>query len=489
MAYKNIEEFYIDWKANADNLLSGYIHNEGDDLNRPRFVFVKFKAYLAKFLTGNLDETEKIILLPGIRGAGKTTLLAQTYFIDKFLRAKDIKLTSNLDKLTNKIYISADKLLLEGFSLNDFFTFYETQLGSRFENIKEKTLILIDEVQYDPQWALFLKLLFDKIKGHKNVFIIVTGSSALLMNSKNIDLVRRSTKERIYPLTFIDYLVLKHKIFPISGLSDSIKQAIFYSEEAEDVFGKLSALKNDVLKFWSEIPEGKNISNQFFESGSFPFSMNIENRVLAMERIRTMVISNIIEKDIMPLQEFKSETLAKLSNLLYLLASSDEIKAESLSNTLKMNSRTLSNALEALMRAEILFEVQPYGQPYARIRKFSKFLFITPNIRLGLLNGIVKADIKGKILEDYCALIFTKEISGDAQFFYDYAKGGADFILRFRDNREIIIEVGFGKEEIDQIENTAKKSNAKYGIIIGSKKLEFVDSRIVKIPLSYWLLI
>lgn len=489
MAYKNVGEFYTEWKANLDNLLSGYIHDEKGELNRTRFVFVEFKSYIARFLNGKLDETEKIVLLPGIRGAGKTTLLAQVYFIEKFLRKEDVELTLSLNKLTNKIYISADKLLIENFSLNEFFAFYETQLGSRFENIDKKTLILIDEVQYDPSWALFLKLLFDKIKGHKNVLVIATGSSALLMNSKNTDLVRRSTKERIFPLTFIDYLVLKYSIFPTSNLSNALRQAIFYSKDASEAFRALSGLKNQVLDFWSKIPEGKNISNQFFESGSFPFSMNITNRVLAMERIRTMVLANIIEKDIMPLQEFKSETLAKLSNLLYLLASSDEIKAETLTSSLKMNSRTLANALEALMRAEILFEVHPYGQPYSRIRKFSKFLFLTPNIRLGLLDGMVREDIRGKILEDYCALIFAKELAGNAQFFYDYGKGGADFILRFRDNSEIIIEVGFSKEDVDQIENTAKKAKAKYGVVFGSGDLEIVNSSIVKIPLTFLLLI
>ncbi len=88
------------------------------------------------------------------------------------------------------------------------------------------------------------------------------------------------------------------------------------------------------------------------------------------------------------------------------------------------------------------------------------------------------------------ALIFEKELKGKANVLYDFAKGGADFILRFLDHQEIVIEVGFGKEEIRQVEKTMKKTQgrAKYGIVIGSKELEIQDN-VLKIPLNYFLLI
>ena len=88
------------------------------------------------------------------------------------------------------------------------------------------------------------------------------------------------------------------------------------------------------------------------------------------------------------------------------------------------------------------------------------------------------------------ALVFAKDIYGKAEIFYDYGKSGADFIVRFPDNSEIVIEVGFEKDKINQVENTIKKTNgrAKYGLIIGSDNLELVGNNIVKIPLDYFLL-
>jgi len=99
-------------------------------------------------------------------------------------------------------------------------------------------------------------------------------------------------------------------------------------------------------------------------------------------------------------------------------------------------------------------------------------------------------DIKGKLLEDYLALIFEKEFKGLAEVYYDYGKGGADFILRFLDRTEIVIEVGFGKEAIKQVEKTMSKTQnrAKYGIVIGAEQLDIINENIVKIPLDYFLL-
>ena len=61
------------------------------------------------------------------------------------------------------------------------------------------------------------------------------------------------------------------------------------------------------------------------------------------------------------------------------------------------------------------------------------------------------------------------------------------FILTLNNNENIVIEVGFSKEEIKQVENTLKKVNGIYGIIFGSKNLEIVNDKIVKVPLPFLL--
>ena len=491
MAPKNIEKFYINWKSGLDAFLSGYIYDTAENLNRTRFAYLRLQYYLTQLLNDSLEDINKIVLLPGIRGVGKTTLLAQLYYFEKYISpTKSSVLAINAKKLNHRVYISADKLFMEGISLNDYFKFLENNIFGNFSSVNEKILILIDEIQYDEKWSLFLKLLHDKIKGHKNILIIVTGSSALSLNQKNTDLIRRSTTEKIFPLKFTDYLLLQHKTFLHKGLSQKLKQAILFSSTASESYAQLKEMEKETLIFWGDLTNAENIKKQYFEQGAFPFSMSINNRTLALNRIKDMILTNIVQKDLLNISGFSSETLVKIPNLLYLLASSDEISTGKLGSALNLDAHTLNKILDALTRTEILFEVLPYGRPYSQVKKSSKYLFITSNIRMGLLDGIFNVDIKGKLLEDYCALIFAKELTDKAKIHYDYASGGADFIARFKDNREIVIEVGFGKEKINQVENTLKKTEGRgiYGLVIGSEKLELVNENIVKIPLEYFLL-
>lgn len=489
---KNIEQFYTEWISQLDKYLHSYISNPEGKKYHTRNAYLKAEYYLSRLLDDSLEESEKIIILPGIRGVGKTTLLSQLYFFEKYLNQKrNHFLFSNANKLSRRIYISADKLLINGFSLADFLDYLEKNVWGSLIGTSEKTLILIDEIQYDEKWALFLKLLFDKVKGHRNVLVVVTGSAALLLNKKNKDLVRRSVTERIFPTKFNEYLTLHRNHFPEKGLSGEIKKILFESADAEEVFTEISKLKPKIVNCLSKIDELDYNKNNYLLRGSFPFSAEMKNDVKSLERIREMILTNIVQKDLILSGDFDSETLVKIPDALFLLANSCEVSTGKLSETLKLNNATVQKILRALSDAELIFEVLPYGQPYKQIKKSSKYLFLTPNIRAGLLGGTINTGLRGALLEDYCALIFAKEFFTKAKFYYDYSKGGADFIMRLNNGKEIVIEVGFSKKNIDQASGTIEKTfgRAKYGLVIGEDRLELVDNNIVKIPLNYFFLI
>ena len=486
---KSIEEFYIEWKANLDEYLRGYAYDKNRLPKKTRFSFLTLEKYLNKMLSGALPEEEKIIILPGIRGVGKTTLLSQLYFARDFIPKKHYDSLERLEQLDEKIYISADRLLSENISLQEFFDFLEKNIFGNFTVNKKKILILIDEVQYDQKWDLFLKLFFDKTKGNNNILLVATGSSAIFLNKKNKDLIRRTTTERVLPEKFIEYLILHQDNYPKASMSQLIKKVIFESESAVDVFNELEKIKPLIIDKISSVHNLSEYKRDYFLRGSFPFSAEIDTRSLAMDRIKNMILTNIVQKDLILSGDFDAETLVKIPDVLFLLSNSDEVSTGNLAETLNLHTNTINKILSALVDTEILVELKPYGQPYKQVRKSSKFLFISPNIRTALLNGFISPDMKGKMLEDYMALIFEKEFKGRSEIYYDYGKNGADFIMRFLDRREVVVEVGFGKERVDQVDNTLKKTKnrAKYGIVIGSKELELVDDRIVKIPLDYFL--
>ncbi|PKP61262.1 MAG: hypothetical protein CVT88_00645 [Candidatus Altiarchaeales archaeon HGW-Altiarchaeales-1] len=485
----NIEDFYVKWQANLPQRIDGYIYDENKRILPTRFIFAKFKKIFEKFLNNELLETEKIILMPGIRGIGKSTLLSQIYKFEKFLKPKDERILENIGKLDERVFIDVSQLRFEKVSLKDFFNFYEEVKGFHFENPQKKILILLDEVHFDEDWGLFLKTIFDRTRGHRDILIIATGSSALQINMIP-DIGRRTDVQEIYPMKFSEYLILKYNKFPTSGLSGYLQDALFNSSNATDVFKKLEIKSKEIRRFFVESVPFQS-EKDFFESGSFPSTIKIENKQKAMEKIKT-IIDGVIIKDVVTLQNFKTHTIAKISELLYLLAKSDVISYDKLNKTLGIGrNETLESLIDVLVMSGIIVKMKAYGVAYGSTRKTPKLLFITPSLRGAILNNYYLPGIEGKKLEDYFALIYMEDLKDKfaSDISYDSAEGGADFVLTMNDRSKIVIEVGFNKEDIGQVINTQKKVNGKYSIIFGSEKLELVNDSIVKVPLRYLLLL
>ena len=487
-----IEQFYTKWQTTLPQRIEGYIYDENRKLLPTRYMFSKFKKVIEKFLNNSLLEIEKIILMPGIRGIGKSTLLTQTYAIEKFLKLEDKNILENIGKLDDRLYLDVSQLHAEQIYLHDFFNFYEEIKGFHFEKPNKKILFLLDEIHFDEKWGLFLKNIFDRTKGHKDVLVIATGSSALQINMI-ADLGRRSDVWEIFPMTFNEYMILKYNKYPPPGLSDYFRDILFNSNSASDVFERLLQKKSEIDRYFvNEIPQ--EAQRDFFESGSFPSAIKIENKQKAVEKIKS-VIDGIIAKDILKLKNFETHTVAKISDLLYLLAQSDLISYSKIQEALKINrAETLENLIEVLIMSGILVKIKTYGTSYGSTRKTPKLFFITPSLRSAILNNNYLSGIEGKKLEDYFVLIFQKVIK-DSQTFgvpklsYDIAGGGADFVLTLKDGGNIVIEIGFNKEEIRQVQNTMKKIKSRYGLVFGSSELELIKDSIVKVPLKFLLLI
>jgi len=494
---ERIESFYRLWMSEIDKLLSGYIYDEPGKPNPTRYIFSHYLTLLEKFAGNRLEEIEKINLLSGIRGVGKTTVLAQLYYAPKFIPSYRKTNYGNV-VLQNyeKIYLDISRLSAEGITLTEFFNYYQEVNNIRFVDLDKKLLILLDEVHYDEKWGLFLKNIFDATKSHKNILIVATGSSALRIKL-NPDLSRRALLEELYPLKFSEYVILKDNIYPQKGLSDNLIGAILASNDAKKLFEFCKNRQNEISQYFAKMPP--NAEEDYLYFGGFPFVLRLKNKKSILFELVSGVIDKLITKDLLEMKKFSSETISKIKDLLYLIASSDSTDIDKLCSTLKLDYRPVRGVLDTLVQSGVLVEVKSYGQKFVRVRKPIKFLFISPSLRIIILNGIVPPEVKGKILEDYLTLIFSKDFRkkekkyGGIEIMYDSSSGGADFVLRIGKEKKIIIEIGFGKrgDGIKQVENTGKTIGSyDYGIIISRKgDLELVNDKIIKMPLSIWLAI
>jgi len=442
-----------------------------------RFLFVKIQQYINDFLSKKSDN--RLVLIPGLRGVGKTTLMAQ---ICSGLVARKTK---------NKIlFLSVDEVRsLFNVGIMEVMQAYEEILGVDLESLQEEVVIFFDEIQSDPKWAKTLKILHDKTS---KIFFCCTGSAAVILQT-TADLARgRAIFERMTPMCFAEYEMVGNKIYPTKQLKNSIKEAIYLSRDAQEVYEKLNKLKNLVNTYWTKA-DRKDI-DKFLTFGSLPFTLQLPNETAVYDAI-SLLLDGIIKKDLPMLGSFDQKTLMQAKRLLFVLAENDTTSLNSLERVLRIDRLTIVGLLDAFEKAELLVKVPAYGSNMSVAKKPAKYLFMSPAIRMSFFSVSGQESTyftrRGKLLEDCVGAHLYREfiLRGGGAFRYDSAQSGADFILQIGNSKQMVIEVGFGKKDKKQLLSSMSRIKSQYGIVFSNSELK-VDNelKIVFIPLDYYFL-
>ncbi|NJE62077.1 ATP-binding protein [Thermococcus sp. 21S7] len=381
----------------------------------------------------------RVILLHGLRGVGKTTMLAQLYF----------KL---LGRVSEKriIYVSVDEIKMLGFRLMDVFESYEHAIGERLEELSEPTVFLLDEVHYDENWDLALKVAHDRAK---NLVVVATGSSAMEIKLST-DLARRAKRLHVTPLTFTEYLHLKG-IHTDAWIKDDLKKLLL-TGEADGIEEKI----REVLLGFDPIEV-----ERYLVSGSLPLALSsrepLEDAYSIVERIVHWDLANA---------GFSREILEKAFSLMLMLASGESLNYDRLTARLGISRPVLAKLLSALEALEVIFPVRAYGSLGKAVRKTPKYKFLAPALRAAILNrfGFLETDEKtlGNLLEDAVALyLYLMAGRNLGLVTYDASKGGADFILS-TPREKVVIEVGWGEKDDRQVRRTMRKVKADRGVVV-----------------------
>ena len=469
---------YIDNRLTVGrDTLKAMIVDKDNKLLLRRSVALVIEKYLRDFQSGKQDP--RWVVVPGLRGVGKTTLVAQMY---NAVKCQDkCKLYLSLDDVTRTLNVSLSEVL----------EVYEEMLGGKFETLNKKVYLFIDEAQYDKDWGITIKTLFDRAK---NVFIICTGSSALSLQT-NPDIARRVAFAKLYPLNFTEYQMIKKRKLPIKNLGNNIRQAIFNSSNAEEVYEKLSAHQASVDRYWQAVSTSE--VDEYLKYGSLPSAIAIGHEPLIYSQIN-QTLNSVLNRDVPQLNKFEKETIDKLSQILYAVASNDKTSFNTISSTVGLDIKTVVSVFEALEKTELLIRVYPFGSHETQVKKASKYLFASPAFRamyFSLVGSTISFDnYKGKLLEDVVGLYLHRIFSTvpGAILTYDSAKGGADFIIGPGSDfkGKIVIEAGLGKKSHDQVEKTLEKTKGKYGLIVSQSKLAICQNKTcIAVPLQYFLLI
>lgn len=459
--------------------LKSYVQDEQGKKYPQRNIYVKVDKYFRDFLH-NPEAQDRWIIIPGLRGVGKTTILAQL-FLNHHQEVGDRRM----------LYVSLDEVVnVLGSSLKDVLSAYEKIIGESFEKLTQPIFIFIDEAQYDPKWAAVLKSVYDR---SNKVFVACSGSSAVSLQT-NPDVIRRSIFQKLFPTSFSEFLMIRDGKFPIKDLKKTIKEALFNAESAKDAYEKLKKCEQNVINAWSSID--RHYVDEYLKIGTLPFAIRIKDEVRVYQTI-TLLLDKVINQDVQSLGRFDTKTLGHIKRVLFLLAESDVVSIQKLATTLEVSVNTISNILEVLEQAELLIRVMPYGSNAKKVRKPSRYQFMSSAMRSAFLsvagNEQIFAGQRGRLMEDIVAMTLHREFVANSRgsLNYDSSKAGADFILTIGGKNIIPIEVGMGEKLGTQVRSTMKKvGSARYGVVICRNSLTLLeDANVIKVPLDYFLLI
>ncbi len=441
-----------------------------------RNIFTRLQSHLEKFLEGN--RAFRLVVLTGLRGAGKTTLMYQLYFAKK-----------NIDAYFLSLHVNEVVGTL-GSSISDIMYAFEEVIGKSLADLDKPLLLFLDEVQYDEKWSIALKTLYDK---SDKIFVFATGSAAVLVNSNN-DIARRAIFEKVFPLSFTEFMKVKHQKKEVFGLADKMRESILSATSAKEVFEKWTALKKSINKYYFDISRLE--FEKYLNYGSLPFMVALDNEALVYDQINKS-LERVINKDIPQMKTMSRDVASKIPAILYAVADMDALNFSTLAEKFGISRPKISEIFGVLEQAEVLHRIYPIGSHFKQVtQRPSKYLFSSPAFRTmyykTIGNTISEQNARGKLLEDligmYLYTFFDKKVNVSLN--YDAEKGGADFIIGVG-NKKIVIEVGVNKNKYRQVIQTMKKVKATYGIIISEKAedLEYNETEnIIKIPLKHFLL-
>ena len=435
--------------------------------------------YIDNFIVG--DNLNRFLVLPGLRDVGKTTILYQVY--------EYLQIEKNISP-QNILYFSCDRLKRTGNAdIFDVVSYYcESFQNSLIETLSSPVFLLVDEAQYDQEWALNGKLIFDATK---NIFMILSGSSALKLSS-NPDAARRLLNIPIYPLSYSEHLKLKYKNFK-NDISPSIIQMIFNGETQDS-----AEIERKMINIYSNF---KNFNasewKYYLQFGGFPSSF-YQNTNEITKKIVDMV-EKVVTTDMNNIEGMNNGTHDLAFQILNYFAFQNpgEVSKGSLSNQFDAKKPLVSKVLDILEKTQLIFHIEAFTSSVKRTTKPHEYFFATPslkhNLALDVGNALLEDETAyfGKLLESYVASSFhdlDNKSTTSLKTYYDDSKKrssdkNVDFIVQRGLEKPIPIEISCGDKDKSQIKRAIKKYKSPHGIIISNTTQNIVkNDNIIRIP-------
>jgi len=363
----------------------------------------EFRRFIFYKLVGSLSGG-KIHVILGVRQIGKTTLLQQ--------------LANEISEKYNVFYVPVDAIIerikkdavLESISVVEKY-----YLGKKLHLVKRPAVIILDEVHFDSEWGLQVKVIYDRlVQWGAPVKIIATGSSTISIKTAIAKyLTGRVDVEYMNPMSLTEFVALREGLR--SELIEAMGESLRIFEEdplsvAEEVLAIISPIRPSLEKALSEM----------LIYGGMPEILAKNLRGVDAQRLLESYVYITLFKDILKILDYLGEKIklaGKLDKLVrvILYKSPRILSVNAIATDLGISSETVEQYLELILATHLIQRADNYSKsPAVEARKKKlKYYGCDTGIRNAIAWGVMPRKItqeeEGLLLENL-ALIHAKRI-------------------------------------------------------------------------------
>lgn len=370
-------------------------------------LFERHDAYLAatpmrfvRSFASQIDWGLRLIIITGPKGVGKTTLIQQ--HIKRCFAPDD----------RHVLYCSADSAYFANHSLIDTANrFY--RLGGRF--------LFIDEVHKYDNWSSELKEIYDL---HRDLHVVLSGSSLLQINDGRTDLSRRKMEYRIPGLSMREFLHMSMglEIEPIA-LSDLLKTPNAYCSQVKRLCHPLEHFGG------------------YLRHGYYPFYF--ESPTAYQSRIEA-VVNYIIDSELTQFRNVEAGNTRRIKALLKVLSQMVpyQVDIAKLSRNIGIQRPTTLKYLRSLEEAALITRLFNSLDTVGDLQKPDKILLDNPNLLYTISD---RAPEMGTVRETF----FCNQLLAAGHRVEHGGLRSGDFIV----DGDVTIEVGGRDKGFRQVRN------------------------------------
>ena len=344
-------------------------------------------------LTGHIDWNLRLIAIKGPKGVGKSTLMQQ--YIKQHFAPDD----------RHVLYCSADTSYFTSHSLVDTADMFYKR-GGRY--------LFIDEVHKYDGWSREVKEIYDL---HRDLHLVVSGSSLLQINDGQADLSRRLVQYTMPGLSFREFLAM-NRIIDVKSVS------------LDQLLNAPNAFCREVKRYCQPL----EYFSRYLKEGYYPFYF--DNQAIYQNLVES-VVNYTIDTELTRFRGIEMGNCRKVKALLKVLSQMIpyEVDISKLSKNIGIQRPTtlkyLKNLEEAALIQRLFTDVDSIGD----LQKPDKILLDNSNLLYTLADTAPEI---GTVRETFFC---NQLVSAGHKVEYGGLKSGD-----FRIDNNVIVEVG-GKDK------------------------------------------